>query len=203
MRAVKRTGRPTISSPISSNSKARANTTTRPEISSSRSRWIVARNINRSDPSDKALSLGVTVTAAEVPNAALIGWLARASVRSAIAIPKPAPTTPTVTRPALTAHGHRLDRGRRSVIHHNTPAPSASSRHPDAHARPTGQTIPAAVTIQLVSAPGTRRTYSRSATSRPAPAIPLCTGVRRAPGTAASAVAPDRCRQLQQAGPRW
>jgi hypothetical protein len=44
MRAVNRTGWPTITSP---KSDARAKTTTRPDISSARRRCMVARNISR------------------------------------------------------------------------------------------------------------------------------------------------------------
>ncbi|OBG78679.1 hypothetical protein A5701_15265 [Mycobacterium sp. E3305] len=74
IRAVNRTGRPTISpSPSDSKSGARAKTTTRPEICSSRRRCIVARNMSRPRPNDTGLSLGVTVTGAAVPNAAVIG----------------------------------------------------------------------------------------------------------------------------------
>lgn len=71
MRAVNCTGWPTITAP---KSEARAKTTTRPDVWASRRRRREALNINRPAPSDTGLSVGVTVTGALLPNAAVIGW---------------------------------------------------------------------------------------------------------------------------------
>lgn len=147
MRAENRSGCPTMTS----KSEARAKTVTRPDVRSSRSRRRVARNISRSRPNGSALSLGVTVTGATVPNAATIGWRATASARSAIANPKPAPTTPMAASPAPTAR-------RRDVRHDTSPAAPSSATPHQASTHPTGHTMPAAVTIHPVSAAGTRRT---------------------------------------------
>src|SRR5581483_3970489 len=143
-------------------SEALAKTTARPDISSSRRYCSVARNISRPLPRDTALSLGVTVTGTAAPYAAVIGWRATPSARNAIASPKPAPTTPMATSPALIAPDRTAGSGRRAAAHHAAPAPTASSPPHDANTRPTGHTTPAAVTIQLVSAAGTRRTSSRA-----------------------------------------
>lgn len=61
-----------------------------------------------------------------------------------------------------------------------------------------GHTIPAAVTIQLTSAAGTRRTSKRDA-----PKPIWRTGIRHGPDCAACPAAPDRCRRRRQAGRRW
>ncbi|CAG6857444.1 hypothetical protein PICSAR132_02426 [Mycobacterium avium subsp. paratuberculosis] len=74
IRAVNRTGWPTISPPKSG---PRAKTTTRPDIWSERSCCKVARNISRPwfpEPNDTGLSEGVTVTGALAPKSAAIGW---------------------------------------------------------------------------------------------------------------------------------
>ena len=164
MRAVNRIGWPTITASRfdpswTVKSAARAKTTTRPEITSSRTRCRLARNISRPwppAPTDNGLSVGVTVTGAVVPNAAVTGWRPTASARRATANPKPAPATPTATSPALTAPSRpRSWCAARSA---NTPAIRPAQHH--AKTRPTGQQIPAAVTSQQVRAAGTNRTSS-------------------------------------------
>ena len=117
MRAVNRIGRPTITPPVSEpKSAVRANTTTRPDVASTPSRCRVARNISRlPERSIRALSVGVTVTCATVPNAAEIGWRPTASTRRAIASPNPAPTIPMDIRPAATELNQRNRRGRRTA----------------------------------------------------------------------------------------
>jgi hypothetical protein len=112
MRAVNRTGCPAITAP---KSDACPKTTTRPDISSAPSRCSVARNISRPRPNDCALSPGVTVTGAAVPNAALIGWRATASERSVTASPNPTPTTPIPNRPALITCSREARQGRHAA----------------------------------------------------------------------------------------
>lgn len=159
MRALNRSGWPTISPPKSA---ARAKTTTRPDISSARRRCRVARNINRPLPNDTGLSVGVTVTAAVTPYAAVIGWRSTASARSAMANPNPAPTTPIAASPALIARNRAPPRPR-SARHASAPeAPINATQH-QARMRPIGHQMPPAVTAQQVSAAGTRRTSTRTA----------------------------------------
>ncbi len=87
------------------------------------------------------------------------------------------------------------------------PRPRSASTQHDASTRPTGHTIPAAVTIQLVSAAGTRRTSTRGGADSVTPAgrDTCCTNgdVRHGPGRAACPAAPGRCRRHRRAGRRW
>ncbi|COV96369.1 Uncharacterised protein [Mycobacterium tuberculosis] len=138
------------------------------------------------------------MTSAEVPNATVIGWRSTASERNATASPYPAPTIPTATRPALIEPSRGACHDRRATHHHSAPPPRATTTQHKAHTLPIGHTIPAAVTIQLTSAAGTRRTSKRDA-----PKPIWRTGIRHGPDCAACPAAPDRCRRRRQAGRRW
>lgn len=129
----------------------------------------MARNINRALPNDTGLSVGVTVTAAVMPYTAAIGWRSTASARSAIANPKPAPTTPIAASAALIARNRAPAAGRSRARHASAAeAPINTTQH-QARARPIGHQIPPAVTAQQVSAAGTRRTSTRAPGGAPNP----------------------------------
>ena len=192
--ARKRTGWPTITA---LKSRAGAKTTTRPDIWFCPSCCNVARNISRPRPTDSALSLGVTTTCAAVPNTAVMGWRATALARNAIANPNPAPTTPTATTPTPMA---RI-RGLRCPVRHSRRPNALPTAHTDPTTLPIGHMIPAAVTVQLVNAAGTRRASSRAVAASPPDGC--CTGLRHEPAGAAFPDARGRCRRPRRAGRRW
>src|SRR4051794_29707125 len=98
-------------------------------------------------------SLGVTTTAAVPPYRVAIGWCAASSTRRPTAAAKATPTAAT----ARTV-GHVI-RHRHEISAATTTAATATTTAADApHA------MPAAVTAQLVSALGTRRTSGTVAT---------------------------------------
>ncbi len=159
------------------------------------SRLRLPRNISRPLPSDRGLSVGVTVTAADRRRTgAAIGWSRTCRVaqrdRDAESRADHRGRRPPPTAAARSA-GFAAPR-------HRTTPPSRRrrSRTPRASRAPTDHRMPAAVTAQLVSAAGTSRRSSRARAARGAPLTP-------APGPAASPAAPGRCRRRRRVGRRW
>lgn len=186
MRARKPAGRPAVTS---ANPAADPKTTTRPDISSPSSSSSAARNISRPAPTGRGLSVGVTMTVAEVPYRVTNGCSRRSSTRRPIATVNPAPTTTpprTAPMPAVAAGAARA-RAQRAA-----PAVAAATVSTAAAAAPTPHRMPAAVAAHPLTAAGTSRTSNRS---------PLSSGVTPGPGHAASPAVPARCRRPRQADP--
>ncbi len=148
MRARNPAGRPTDSpaKPVTG-----ANTSTMPVSSAPSSSRSPARNMMRPRPIERGDSVGTTLTVAVSPCRAAIGWWRASWDRSAIDNPNAVPTTATAATPATP-----------SPIPwraHHRPASTVAARAPSTTTtrNPGGQTMPAAVTTQLVSAAGTSR----------------------------------------------